>query len=134
VGDTGAAACQGVSGRLSDYAAERLRGLRRRPLREATNRLIEEEAFEAYLSQWRGPEGQIAYLRKDAALEERDTEELEALLGSIGAPILVVWGKEDAWLDPSQATTLAEKISDAELKLVASAGHFVMEDALEEVA
>jgi pimeloyl-ACP methyl ester carboxylesterase len=111
---------------FEDYVAARLR--------EATNRPIEEEAFEAYLSQWRRPEGQIAYLRKDAALEERDTEELEALLGSIGAPILVVWGEEDAWLDPSQATTLAEKISNAELKLVASAGHFVMEDALEEVA
>ncbi len=67
-------------------------------------------------------------------MEERDTEELEVLLGSIGTPILVVWGEEDAWLDPSQATTLAEKISNAELKLVASAGHFVMEDAPVEVA
>lgn len=103
-------------------------------LREATNRSIEEEAFESYLSQWRGSEGRTAYLRKDAALEERDTEELEALLSSIGAPILVVWGEEDAWLDPSQATTLTEKIPNAELKLVASAGHFVMEDAPEEVA
>ena len=72
---------------FEDYVAVRLR--------EATNRPIEEEAFEAYLSQWRGPEGQTAYLRKDAALEERDTEELEALLGSIGTPILVVWGEED---------------------------------------
>jgi pimeloyl-ACP methyl ester carboxylesterase len=110
---------------FEDYVAVRLR--------EATNRPIEEEAFEAYLSQWRGPEGQTAYLRKDAALEERDTEGLEALLGSIGTPILVVWGEEDEWLDPSQATTLAEKIPNAELKLVAGAGHFVMEDASEEV-
>jgi len=45
-----------------------------------------------------------------------------------------VWGEEDGWLDPSQATILAEKIPTAEMHLVPNAGHFVMEDAPGEVA
>jgi pimeloyl-ACP methyl ester carboxylesterase len=103
-------------------------------LRQATSRPMDEEVFEAYLSQWRGVVGQAAYLRKDEALLERDTAELEPLLGSIGAPVQIVWGEEDGWLDPSQAKILAEKIPNAEMHLIPKAGHFVMEDAPGEVA
>ncbi len=103
-------------------------------LGEATDRPMDEGAFEAYLSQWRGAEGQAAYLRKDAALVERDTAEVERLLGSVRVPVEVVWGEEDAWLDPSQAETLARKIPGSRLRLVPGAGHFVMEDAPESVA
>ena len=103
-------------------------------LRETTNRPMDEGAFGAYLSQWRGPEGQAAYLRKDAALLERDTEEVERLLGSVRAPVEVVWGEEDGWLDPSQAEALVGKIPGSRLRLVPGAGHFVMEDAPEMVA
>jgi pimeloyl-ACP methyl ester carboxylesterase len=103
-------------------------------LRQATSRPMDEGAFEAYLSQWRGVVGQAAYLRKDEALLQRDTAELEPLLGSVGAPVQVVWGEEDGWLDPSQATVLVEKIPTAEMHMVPNAGHFVMEDAPGEVA
>jgi pimeloyl-ACP methyl ester carboxylesterase len=103
-------------------------------LRQATRRPMDEGAFEAYLSQWRGVVGQAAYLRKDEALLQRDTAELEPLLGSIGASVQIVWGEEDGWLDPSQATMLVEKIPTAEMHLVPNAGHFVMEDAPGEVA
>lgn len=101
---------------------------------QATSWPTDEGAFEAYLSQWRGADGQEAYLRKDEALVERDTAELEPLLGSIGVPVRILWGEEDGWVDPSQAVTLAETIPGAEAELVAGAGHFVMEDAPREVA
>jgi pimeloyl-ACP methyl ester carboxylesterase len=103
-------------------------------LRDATSRPMDGGAFEAYLSQWRGPEGQAAYLRKDEALVERDTAEVEPLLGKIRAPVEVLWGEEDAWLDPSQAETLARKIPGSTMRLIPGAGHFVMEDAPEKVA
>lgn len=103
-------------------------------LRQTTRRPMDEEAFEAYLSQWRGPEGQAAYLRKDAALDERDTVEVEALLGSIGVPVFVMWGEEDAWLEPAQADRLHEVIPGSSLKKVPGAGHFIQEDAPSTVA
>lgn len=111
---------------FEDYVASRLR--------QTTSRPMEGAAFETYLSQWRGPEGQAAYLRKDEALIERDTAEVEQLLGSIEVPVRILWGGEDAWVEPSEAKVLAEKIPGAEATLVAGAGHFVMEDAPGEVA
>jgi pimeloyl-ACP methyl ester carboxylesterase len=108
------------------YVAARLRGVTSRPM--------EDEALEAYLSRWRGPEGRAAYLRKDEALVWRDTMEVESRLGSIRVPVRVVWGQEDAWLDPAQAEALARRIPGAEAELVPDAGHFVMEDAPDRVA
>lgn len=114
------------AGVFEAYVAAHLRGTTQRPM--------DEEVFEAYLSPWRGPEGQAAYLRKDEALVERDTAEVERMLGDVRVPVEVVWGGEDGWLDPSQAETLARRIPGAGLRLVPDAGHFVMEDAPEEVA
>ncbi len=103
-------------------------------LRTAASRPLEEDAFEAYLSQWRGEEGKASYLRKDSQLDERDTAGLEPLLGSIEVPVRILWGGEDGWLDPARAEDLAERIPNSEATIVAGAGHFVMEDAPEEVA
>jgi pimeloyl-ACP methyl ester carboxylesterase len=103
-------------------------------LRQATSRPMDEGAFEAYLSQWRGAEGQAAYLRKDEALLERDTADVEPLLGSVRMPVRIVWGEEDGWVDPSEANRLRDAIPGSGLETVAGAGHFVMEDAPREVA
>ncbi|MGH3086913.1 MAG: alpha/beta fold hydrolase [Rubrobacteraceae bacterium] len=103
-------------------------------LRTATVRSLEEDAFEAYLSQWRGEEGKAAYLRKDAQLDERDTAEMVPLLGSVEVPVRILWGGEDGWIDPAQAEVLAERIPNSEATIIGGAGHFVMEDAPEEVA
>jgi len=103
-------------------------------LGQTTSRPMHESAFEAYLSQWRGAEGQATYLRKDEALLERDTADLEPLLGSVRVPVRIVWGGEDAWIEPRRAETLARMIPTAEARLVKGAGHFVMEDAPREVA
>lgn len=103
-------------------------------LRTATSRPLAEEAYRAYLSQWRGEEGQRAYLRKDAQLDEEDTRGLAPLLASVGVPVEIVWGAEDAWLDPVQGERLRRSITGSELEIVAGAGHFVMEDEPETVA
>ena len=93
-----------------------------------------EEAIEAYLAPWRGEEGRKAFVRQALQFEERHTGDIEHLLGSVEIPVLVVWGENDGWLDPSQAPRLQEQIPDSELELIAGAGHFVMEDAPVEVS
>jgi pimeloyl-ACP methyl ester carboxylesterase len=102
--------------------------------REATSPEMDEEAWETYLSQWRGEEGKLAFLRKEKGLRKRDTAELEPRLGEVNVPVLVVWGEEDAWLDPSQADRLGEAILDSRVKKIPGVGHFVPEDAPEVLA
>ena len=99
-----------------------------------TNSRLGEEAFEAYLAPWRGEEGRRAFVRQALQAEEQHTGELVPLLGSIEVPVRIVWGEEDGWLDPSQAPRLREEIPNSELWTIPGAGHFVMEDAPEEVA
>jgi len=101
---------------------------------EATSPEMDEEAWEAYLLQWCGEEGKLAFLSKEEGLRERDTAELEPHLGEVDVPVLVVWGEEDAWLDSLQADRLGEAIPDSRVKKIPETGHFVPEDAPAELA
>lgn len=102
-------------------------------LRTAVHRDLDENAFTAYHGRWRGVEGQAAYLQKVAQFDEDQTRELEPLLANIGVPVLIVWGADDAWLDPALAHRLGDLIPGAAVRLIAGAGHFAMEDAPAEV-
>ena len=99
-----------------------------------TNSNLGREAFEAYLEPWRGEEGRRAFVRQALQVEEWHTGEIEPRLASVEVPVLVVWGEKDGWLDPSLAPRLRKEIPGSELKLIHEGGHFVQEDAPEEIA
>src|SRR5215213_7791925 len=79
-------------------------------------------------------EGRRAFVRQALQFEEQHTEEIEPRLASVEVPLLVVWGEKDGWLDPSLALRLRKEIPGSELKLIQEGGHFVQEDAPEEIA
>lgn len=103
-------------------------------LRTAVRHDFDEGVFEAYHGRWQGVAGQAAYLQKVAQFREEETREFEPLLGTIAVPVLVLWGAEDAWLDPSLAGRVGDLIPGSEVRLIPNAGHFAMEDAPAEVA
>jgi pimeloyl-ACP methyl ester carboxylesterase len=102
-------------------------------LRTATHKPLDEHAFATYLEGWRGESGQRLYLNKDAQLDERDTAEFEPLLPSIGVPVSIIWGEQDAWLDPALAERLHELIPGSDLLVLPETGHFAMEDSPQQV-
>jgi pimeloyl-ACP methyl ester carboxylesterase len=99
-----------------------------------TNTNLGGDTFEAYLSPWWGEEGRRAFVRQALQVEERHTEEIEPRLACVEVPVLVVWGQKDGWLDSSLALSLRNEIPGSELKLIKEGGHFVQEDAPEEIA
>lgn len=102
-------------------------------LRTAVHGDFDEGAFSAYHRRWQGAEGQAAYLQKVAGFDEEHTRQFEPLLGTIQVPVLVVWGADDAWLEPALARQLGAVIPGSDVRLIDGAGHFAMEDAPAEV-
>jgi pimeloyl-ACP methyl ester carboxylesterase len=72
-----------------------------------------------------------SYIWRDVA---RDTAEFEPLLPSIGIPVSIIWGEQDAWLAPALAERLHELIPGSDLLVLPETGHFAMEDSPQEVA
>lgn len=103
-------------------------------LRTAVSAAMNGDALEAYMAQWRGERGQAAYFNKVAHFDEAHTADFEALLPELTVPVLIVWGRQDAWLRVEFAERLHDMVPGAELTVIPNAGHFVMEDAPEEVA
>lgn len=103
-------------------------------LRTAVHHDFDEGAFAAYHGRWQGEAGQAAYLEKVAHFDEEDTREFEPMLGTIAVPVLILWGTQDAWLDPSLAGRVGDLIPGSRVRLIPDAGHFSMEDAPAEMA
>lgn len=119
---------QGEAARYASLPDAELAATIRSHLRTATSRPLEAEAFDALFGQWDGADGQALYLRNLAHFDEADTDAFEPLLGSISVPVLVVWGEEDAWLEPATSDRVAQRIPGARRELIPGAGHFCMED------
>jgi pimeloyl-ACP methyl ester carboxylesterase len=103
-------------------------------LSTATHYPMYEATLAAYLDQWKGEFGQRLYLHNADHLRENDTAEFEPLLPSITVPVRIVWGENDAWLQPTTAEHLHELIPTSDLLLLPHTGHFAMEDSPQEVA
>lgn len=61
-------------------------------------------------------------------------ERIRREMGKLETPTLVLFGAEDPYLPPPNAERLAKAFRHAELALLPNAGHFLQEDAPEEVA
>lgn len=102
-------------------------------LRTTTHGELSADVEQAYLERYAGPEGQQRYLDQVVGFSDDDTRDVVARLGEITVPTHVIWGKHDTWLPMTAATTLRDAIPGARLTTVARAGHFLTEDAPDDV-
>lgn len=114
---------------LAELPATVHRGALEAYVRGASHRGLRPEELDALVAPWTGREGQAAFYRQIAQGDERFTDEIEPLLGSVDAPTQVVWGGQDAWIPPDRAHRLAAAIPGAGVTVLDGAGHLVQLDA-----
>jgi pimeloyl-ACP methyl ester carboxylesterase len=86
------------------------------------------EALDRLVAPWLGPEGQAAFYRQVAQADQAWTDEIEPLYPELDLPVLVVWGREDAWIPVDRAHRLHELVPSSRLEVVAEAGHLIQLD------
>ena len=79
-------------------------------------------------SPWLDEAGQAAFYRQIAQADQAYTDDIEPRYPGLDVPVLVVWGRDDAWIPVDRAYRLAEVIPGARLELYGSAGHLIQLD------
>ncbi|WP_263489241.1 MULTISPECIES: alpha/beta fold hydrolase [Mesorhizobium] len=100
----------------------------------ATDNSLRTDEMQAYLRPWLGDEGQKAFWRQVAQVDDKYTEEVEWRYGEIRCPVTILWGENDDWIPIKDGRELARRIPGATFQTVAGAKHLVQEDAPEAIA
>ncbi|WP_249120417.1 alpha/beta fold hydrolase [Plastoroseomonas hellenica] len=94
---------------------------------------LREDAMQLYLDPWLGEEGQKAFWRQVAQMDDKYSEDVEWRYGEIRCPVRILWGADDAFIPLKDGEELARRIPGAPLTVIPDAKHLVQEDAPEAI-
>ena len=94
----------------------------------ASHRGLAPTALDRLARPWLDGVGQAAFYRQIAEADEVYTDQVEPLYLTIDVPVLVVWGRDDAWIPVDRGHRLHELIPDSTLTVVENAGHLIQLD------
>lgn len=120
------AAFSGMPGYMHD-------ALLRAYLQTAAHRPLSEEAFTAHMAPWQGEQGQPAFYRQIAQMDQSFTDEIESLYRPMDCPVRILWGEKDNWIPVSRGDKLAKMLNVEDFHKIPKAGHLVQEDAPEAI-
>jgi pimeloyl-ACP methyl ester carboxylesterase len=98
-------------------------------VRGASYQRMSNEILAEIIKPWLGDNGQRAFYRQIVQADQRFTDEIEPLYGSITHPVLILWGEQDKWIPPAKGRELHQAIPGSEFVPIPNAGHLVQEDA-----
>jgi len=78
--------------------------------------------------------GRRAYLRAARALNNRDLTSRSKHIDEVETPTLILWGANDAFLEPRWAETLQHKLRQSTVEIIDPGGHFLPLDRPDAVA
>ena len=84
--------------------------------------------MDSLVSPWLDAPGQAAFYRQIAQADQAYTDEMEDLYPQLDVPVLVIWGREDAWIPVDRAHRLVDLVPGARLHVIEGAGHLVQLD------
>lgn len=85
-------------------------------------------ALDSLAAPWIDDSGQAAFYRQIKEADELYTDQIEPLYPTIDIPVLVVWGRDDAWIPVDRAHRLRDLIPGARLTVIDNAGHLIQLD------
>lgn len=97
----------------------------------AVGSALREDEMQRYLAPWLGDEGQKAFWRQVAQMDDKYTEEVEWRYGEMRCPVTILWGQEDEWIPMADGRELARRMSAASFMPVPDAKHLMQKDAPE---
>jgi pimeloyl-ACP methyl ester carboxylesterase len=99
----------------------------------ASEGTVTDELVEEWVRPFQDQVGRRAYLRAARALHNRDLVARSRHIQDIETPTLILWGANDAFLEPQWGEKLAHKLRGASLKVIEPGGHFLPLDRPEAV-
>lgn len=94
---------------------------------------LRDDEMTLYLAPWLRAEGQKAFWRQVAQMDDKYSQEVEWRYGEIRCPVTILWGEDDEWIPLEDGRELAHRIPGAAFHTVPSAKHLVQEDAPEAI-
>jgi len=85
------------------------------------------------VSPWLSERGQSAFYRQIAQADQKYTDEVEPLYGSIRCPVQILWGESDDWIPLETGRRLHKAIPRSEFHQITTAGHLVQLENAPEV-
>lgn len=102
-------------------------------LQGAVHRPLDARTLHIHSSPWTGATGQAAFYRQIAQMDQRYTDEVEPLYGTLRCPVSILWGEEDGWIPIERGEMLSAMIPGARFTRVTGSGHLMQEDAPEAI-
>ncbi len=100
----------------------------------AASPAVTDDALDEYWKAFDGDERRAAHLALYRSGDFAKLARHEGALARLDVPTLILWGEHDDYAPVAAAHRLKREIPDADLVILADAGHFVQEDAPQRVA
>jgi pimeloyl-ACP methyl ester carboxylesterase len=89
---------------------------------------IDDLTLDTIVWPWAVPGGRAAFYRQIAQANSSYTDEVQPLYAQISRPVLILWGREDAWIPLERGEVLHAMIPGSIFHIIPDAGHLVIEE------
>ena len=87
-----------------------------------------------YQHWYQGPSGRHRLVRNARALNNADLTALSDTIHALPIPTLILWGREDAYLDAAPPQKMCREMKHCRFAFIDDAGHFVLDEQPQRVA
>lgn len=110
---------------IPDYIHE---AIVRAYVKTAAFKPIDKSTLDMIVAPWTGDDGKAAFYRQIAQADSAYTDEVQPLYAQISRPVMILWGREDAWIPLEQGEALRDMIPGSRFRVIPDAGHLVIEE------